>query len=512
MKPSRASEEEDRSEDPIGLSRRLVRVASVATVAVVAVACGKADDTLVAVSVGSPPPVRAQLDAIYRPNHGLLTGVDDDGDPTTTGSVADPAIVEALRFYDTLRTPFPQPVPVGYPDPFTGESTPTRLTAPMTLDDWKRVFEQPPALDGEGLQAFRDRVGIAVYYNRNELGLGRQLGCSRFVDGYDATGAPMMGVACFVTNHGPGFRQERDSLQAAMKGSAVRNTVCITYRPTMDPGYQVQFYVYGPAGRRQEWARLDTLGPRPHPYVCTNCHGGAYDDARHLTKNAHFLPLDPAMVTFGDGVSDGAPLGLTRAGQEERIRVVNEMASETPLTPAQQGMLGRLYADSIRVSGVPATGDDVPEAWAQNAADHDFYREVLKPYCATCHLAGQRQLAAENLPSYDLFASPAAFDGAHTEAFVCNSFVMPNAQPTSLGFWEADGNPGLTIAGTFFPTAADAYLARRGLDRATCQGFAQVSGCNHGPDPDALCGGAVNGGAICDTTSGRCVPMSSALP
>jgi hypothetical protein len=295
-----------------------------------------------------------------------------------------------------------------------------------------------------------------------------------------------------------------------MKGHQVRNTVCITYRPTMDPGYEVQFYVYGSDGKRQEWARLDTLGPRPHPYVCMNCHGGAYDESRHLAKNAHFLPLDPAMVVFG--AVDQVPLGLTRAGQEERIRVINQMASETPLTPAQQGMLDRLYTGSIRQSGMPATGDDVPDAWNENAVDHDFYRGVVKPYCGTCHLAAQRQLADVDLPSYSLFASPAAFDSARTEAFVCNTFSMPNAQATSLAFWEAMGNPGVTIAGTLFPTAADAYLARRGLDRASCQGFAEMSGCNRGPDPDALCGGAVGGGAVCDQTSGRCQPLVSVLP
>jgi len=505
MKPTR---------EPNGLGDRCAAlVAWLATAAALAAGCAGANDggDVPVVSVDSAPPVRSELDAVYRLNGGLLVDIGPDGSPITSGPMVDPAIIEAQRFYDTLGTPFPQPVAVAYADPFTGESTPMRVTAPMTLDDWMSTFEMSAPLPNEDLQAFRDRVGIAVYYNRNELGLGRELGCSRFVDGYDAAGEPIMGVACFVTNHGPGFRQENASLKAAMKGHQARNTVCITYRPTMDPGYEVQFYVYGSDGNRQEWARLDTMGPRPHPYVCMNCHGGAYDESRHLAKNAHFLPLDPAMVTFGSS-DDNVALGLTRAGQEERIRVINEMASETPLTPAQQAMLSRLYTGAIRQSGMPATGDDVPDEWAASAADHDFYAKVVKPYCATCHLAAQRGLADFDLPSYGMFASAAAFDAAPTAAFVCNTFSMPNAQPTSLGFWEAKGNPGVTISGTLFPTAADAYLARQGLDRASCRGFVAASGCNRGPDPDALCGGNVSGGAMCDQTTGRCQPLVSALP
>jgi hypothetical protein len=245
-----------------------------------------------------------------------------------------------------------------------------------------------------------------------------------------------------------------------------------------------------------------------------NCHGGAYDQDRHLARNARFLPLDPALVTFaaaGTGDDADVPLGLTRAGQEERMRAFNAMAVETPLTPAQVGMLNRLYTGLVRVPGTPATGDDVPDAWATTAADHDFYRGVVKPYCATCHLAGQRQLADADLPSYAVFASPAAFDAAPTDAVVCNSFFMPNAQPTSLAFWEAEDNAGVTVAGTLFPTAADAYLARRHLDRASCRGFTDVSGCGRGPDPDALCGGAVSGGAVCDRSSGRCLPTTTPI-
>jgi hypothetical protein len=484
----------------------LAALAAAATAA--ASACGVTKPDEIAIEQATPPPVpQAELNALYTSNNGLLTGVAADGTPLTTGAGVDPMIIEARRFYDTLQAPFAQPVAVDYPDPFTGQATPTRVTAPMTLDAWKQTFGFPAAAPGEDLQAYRDRTGIAVYYNRNELGLGRQLGCAQFIDGYDTGGAPMLGVACFVTNHGPGFRMEKVALAAAVGNRQVRNTVCITYRPTMDPGYQVQFYVYGPKGRRQEWARLDTLGPRPHPQVCMNCHGGGYDSARHLAKNAHFLPLDPNLVQFADGA--GAALGTTRAGQEDRIRVFNALATQTPLTQAQRDMLDRLYGGAVMSGGATATGDDVPAAWNTNAADHDFYRGVIKPSCGTCHLADQRGAGDSDNWSYAVFAAPAAFDAAPLASLVCGAFSMPNAQPTSLRFWDAREDDPISVAGAVYPTAADAFLARKGMSRSACTGLDAVAGCDRGSDPNALCGGSVSGGATCDDATDRCVPTSS---
>lgn len=472
-------------------------------------ACGmqKTPSAPVAEDPGGPPPVPvALLNAVYADHGGLLTGVGPDGYPLVSGADADPLITEAHRFYDTLQAPFPTDEPVDYPDPFTGESTPLRKTAPLTIDEWKRVFAFPAPEPGETADAYRERAGIAIYYNRNELGLGRELGCSRFADGYDQQGALRSGIACFVTNHGRGFRQEATSLAATVDGTDVRNTVAITYRPTLGPGYEVQFYTYGHDGTRLDWARLDTLGPRPHPHICMTCHGGAYDPDRHLAKNSHFLPLDPNVVVFPEGPE--VPASLTRSGQEERIRQMNAMALETPLTPAQQALLSNLYGGATPSPGATASGDGVPEAWAATTEDHDFYRNVIKPHCATCHLAAQLALDGSELWTHAMFASPATFDAAPLEAFVCTAFSMPNAQPTSLRFWD-DAGPGLTIAGRPFPSPADAFLARRQMDRGACVGLSAVAGCDRGADPDALCGGAVSGGAVCDRPSGRCVPMVS---
>jgi hypothetical protein len=441
--------------------------------------CGRArpvpGETLPA-EIGPPPAAIASLNAAYTPNGGLLSPVGADGLPITTGG-SDPMLAEAERFYAAVQ-------------------------APPTLDQWKAAFQFPARAAGEDRQAYRDRANVAVYYNRNELGLGRELACSRFVDGRQSNGAPIEGIACYVTNHGAGFRQEGAALQSAIAGTDVRNTVSISYRPTLGAGYEVQFYVYGSDGRRQDWARLDTLGPRPHPQVCMTCHGGGYDSTRHLAKNARFLPLDPGIVVFAD--TEGAPPGVTRAGQEERIRTFNALTLETNLTDAQRALVAALYPDGVQNAGATAQGDGVPAAWRTNDADRDFYRGVVKPYCGTCHLAAQQALGDADLWSYGAFLSPDAFAAAPLDAHVCTTFSMPNAQPTSLGFWETP----VSVGGLSYPTAADAYLIRRGLTRDRCTNLDSVAGCDHGDSPDALCGGAVEGGAVCDLQSNRCVAVT----
>ena len=458
-------------------------------------------------SAPEPPPLPGiALNAAYVANAGLLTGMQEDGTPALSGAAADPAIAETRLFYDTLGNPAGEPFDDGDVDPTTGQPLGPHVTAPTTLDDWKRVFGFPMPQPGEALQDFRDRTGIVVYYNRNELGLGRELACSTFVDGYDEQGTVLQGTACYVANYGPGFRQDQASLAAAIDGASPRNTVCISYRPTLDPTYQVQFYVYNSSGKRQDWARLDTLGPRPHPQVCMTCHGGGYDAQKHLARNAHFLPLDPNVVLFGNG--NGIPDGVTRAGQEERIRQVNVLATSTPLTGAQMTM--------------------VCGALRQRAAGRAHHRDRRHDArCVEDQGRGRRlppERAAAILPDLPPGGSawtgryraagvcdlrhPSAFDAAALESYVCGSFSMPNAQPTSLGFWDTENNPGVDVAGAHYAAAADAFLARRGLDRDKCNGLPQVAGCNRVSNPDSLCGGDVNGGAICDTVTDRCTPVT----
>jgi hypothetical protein len=460
------------------------------------------DDVALATDTVAPPPpvVNLALNRTYPTNNGLVPTAGEYGWPITEGETMDPAIVESRRFYDVLAqlSTSGQPVPTApAADAWNGLST-----APMTLEDWKNTFRFPARAPGESLEAYRDRAGIIIYYNQNELGLGRELGCSEFPDGRDAAGNPLTGIACYVTNYGLAFRDVRNSLHLAQEGDHPKNTVCIAYLPSAEPDYQIQFFVYGPSGRRQDWAQLDTLGPRANPHVCMNCHGGVYDEKRHLAKFARFLPMDPNVVLFGDG-QDGT-FAITRAAQEERIRRANALAYRSPLTPGQREMLNELYAGQIETPGTVSLNTWQPPGWRGTPQHRDLFDKVVKPYCITCHLATQRGLDGGAVFSYGIFESAERFRAFPSHVVMCGDFTMPNAQTTLVNFWNTNLGP-ITIGDAAYPAPADALLAFFGRTRANCANIAEVSTCNRGPDPDLNCGNAFSGTA-CVRSTGRCVP------
>ena len=458
---------------------------------------------------GAVPVPGRHLDRASATNDGVLAGSSADGVPVLDGPNVDPRIIEARRFYDTLQYPGAEPQPVSYPNPFTGQMEPTRKTAPLTLEKWKQVFGFQSRQPGESLPDFRRRTGVVVYYNKNELGLGRELGCAEFDDsGGDspgnsgaAAGQAGKGVACYVSNFGAGFNDPHGALAMAVDGSEPRNTVCITYRPSMARGYEVQFYAFGADGRRQEWAQLDTMGARPQPQVCMNCHGGVYDDKRHLARNARFLPLDPNLVAFAEDAPTN--LGVSRAAQEEPMRAMNQLALRTPLTPGQREMLRELYQGQVEQPGARSATTWAPKEWQRTPEEAQLYDKVVKPYCATCHLAIFNKHEAGELPWYGMFQSLDKLRRFPMTAVVCGNFSMPNAQPTLAHFWDESPGP-VTIGDKVHSSPAAAFLDAFGADLSSCDRLPVTATCNRGPDPDSLCGNAASG-ARCDRDTGRCV-------
>jgi hypothetical protein len=445
------------------------------------------------------PIVPTALQRSYTSNNGLVLNWGDHGWPLRDGPVMDPVILEARRFYDTLRSPDTTEHLVDYPDPFNGAPPAPKQTAPLTLDAWKQAFNIPARLPGESLTDYRLRSGAVVYYNKNELGLGRELGCGLFDDGNDATETRLTGIGCYVTNYGTAFRDTNNSLRLAAEGLHAKNTVCITYRPSAAPGYEVQFYTYNGDGDRREWAQLDTLGPRPVPQVCMNCHGGSYDSDKHLAIFARFLPMDPNVVVFSE-----TP-GVTRADQEERIRVINELSTHSPLTPAQRQMVDGLYDGQVAVPNTVSKNQWFPPAWNDTDAHRDLFDKVVKPNCETCHLAMQTGPTGDTLAIYHLFEAPSSLLEAGLPAVVCGAFSMPNSQATRLNFWEVKPEPLVLSDGTSFTTPADVLLAQMGMDRARCQQLGAMTDCNRGANPDDLCGNAFSGQA-CNRVTGKCFP------
>jgi hypothetical protein len=454
------------------------------------------------------PVIGTALNRNFTQNQGLMTDLDEHGWPLRSGNGMDPAINEARRFYDTVQSPSATEQPVDYPDPFTGSPPAPRKTAPLTLDAWKQAFHVPVRAPGESIADYRARTGVVVYYNQNELGLGRELGCAEFDDTPSGGNVSMKGIACYVTNYGTTFRDTHNSLRMAKEGLHPKNTVCIAYRPSMEPDYQIQFYTYNGDGLRREWAQLDTLGPRPVPQVCMNCHGGYYDADKHLARFAHFLPLDPNVVIFADG--SAAAGGASRAAQEERIRAINALSARTPLTPGQKEMLDALYGGALTVPGTPSRSQWFPKAWNDTEPHRQLFDQVVKPNCMTCHLAMQTGREGA-LSVYDLFAQPSSLLDAGLSSVLCGSFDMPNAQATRINFWKPAPTP-IVSDGVSYDAPVDALFAQIGMGRAQCEQLAVTSNCNRGPNPDELCGNAFSGTA-CNRATGRCVPeLGSSAP
>jgi hypothetical protein len=478
-----------------------------------------ADDPIEPMNNPPPPPElvelvplpRAFLDRAYTENNGLLTGAQPDGNPHRFGEQRDSLVDEARRFYDTLGAPGNPLFPVDYSDPFSGTSTPSagmRETAPSSFELWKETYGFEPRLENESLEDYRARTDVVVYYNRNELGLGRELGCHEFADGVDGSGNPLTGMACFVTNYGVAFNDRHNSLQATIDGENPKNTVCITYRPSMEETYQVQFYVYGPTGARQEWAQLDTYGARPVPHICMNCHGGNYDEEKHLAKNARFLPMDPNVLIFDE--SPNASVRATRAGQEESMRKVNLYSMMSPLTGAQVEYFNALYDNKLSVPGQKSLTAYIPPGWKTSPEASDFFAKVVHPHCGTCHLADQFNKDGQEQKFYKAYGSIETFLAEDMLDEVCGSLAMPNAQPTQRSFWRFRDEP-ITVGAKTYDSPATAFLDMFGATYAECnEDLESISDCRAFPDPDALCGNDVSGTA-CDRTTGQCVPMLDEL-
>jgi hypothetical protein len=480
-----------------------------------------------AVPTDPPPPVlsgQVPLPGRYldhSPNLDLVNGVfppenlGGDGKPFRAGTLEHPLIREARIYARTIAEHA-----ASLPSLGSGE-----LTNPATLDAWKHLYKIPVRQPSEPLAGYRRANNVVVYYNKNELGLGRELGCGTFDDGNG------WGTACYVTNYGFRFNDRQGSMKAAEEQLKPRNTVCILYQPSMPEQQQVQFFVFDGDGNRQEWAQLDSMGPRPHPQICTNCHGGSYDDTTHLVSGAHFLPLDPDLVDFGTAPHD-------RASQENAIHAVNAIAFDTTvftdsdddghfdarttrgntssqrLTAEQSANIWRMYfipgQQDIYSMGATAGSVGRPMGWISDDATQDqrvgdLYAKVVYPYCATCHNAVGPGL----LRARFAFAGGFLADGA-MKAAVCTSsaYSMPNAQATMNQMWEHDDGP-ITINGTPYATPADALLvAGFGLaGRASCESYENRSNCaSTGTSDHALCGNDHSGTACSGVANGACVP------
>lgn len=306
--------------------------------------------------------------------------------------------------------------------------------------------------DGLGtLDQFKSQFGFGSfgittsYYNRGDLGLGREMHCS------DRMTSNQQSIACYVTNYASGpagseftFGFSPQIAFANMDAGNIVATVAMVYRKKADTN-KVIFMVYDANGDLTNTAPLDRHGinfvntnqgaPGVNfnnhiPSNCLNCHGGAYASGTFEVSGALFLPFD--LDQFDYRVSP------SRAGQESTFATMNQLVrtvaagvTQNPAHPVVTQIDKWYEAGDGRFHG-----EAVPTGWAA-PADVGVFQSVVRKSCRGCHMT-----------------SGFSFDSA--EAFIqsrldiaqdIKSHAMPHALQTQRLFWQS-GQP--TILADYF--------------------------------------------------------------
>jgi hypothetical protein len=310
----------------------------------------------------------------------------------------------------------------------------------------------------------------AVYGNVGDLGFGRRTQCAQQTNS-QVTAPNVAGAytVCYATNHGNspgqlGFDVAPFIARAAAGedpppppgspicggnpclknpwGSLPRTASVIVKGPqgftfmSMSMGAPYLFFnvtAYGPSWYQMpnlvSTVVLDSEGSKHQPHACLACHGGYYDTATGRVQGATLLPIDPAMVAF-PVTQPGDRSKYERPFQEENIRRVNAaILASMPSKPVADYIQG-LYPTGVSQSGSVSQANYVPSGWAQQSG---LYLSVVKPYCATCHMA-QGNL---NFSTWGNFlAYKQLIYGA-----VCQQKTMPHAEIPFRKFWTLDTGP-----------------------------------------------------------------------
>lgn len=286
----------------------------------------------------------------------------------------------------------------------------TATNAPTTLDAFKQLY------------GFPGNESAALYYNRGDLRIGRDMHCR-------ATTTPAGGVACYVANYGQFGGSRNQALQLAVAGGAPLATVAMVYTPPIDAPNAVTFIVYSGAGTLLNEAQLDTQGDNTSiPQNCINCHGGrsSYDMTTHAVSGARFLPFDPEAFDFSQAQ------GFTFTEQEADFRALNRLVATAAPTDATKQVIEGMFP----LSNGPYDPQWVPAGWRTTPSDTRVYREAVAPYCRGCHVAFAK---GANDPA--AFATAASFRGYATSIVtkMCTEDPkgMPTAQATTRAFFDS---------------------------------------------------------------------------
>lgn len=273
---------------------------------------------------------------------------------------------------------------------------------------------------------------IASFADLNDLGLGRRVNCTPL------SGKPLNGVLCWATSHGqpPGNGASPNGTQLALAAEQMSdvkslNVILMTSQGAFFGTWEAgmlngrdafeQESKFAETAQQKYNTALDSQGAKFVPQVCLSCHGGRYDATRRIVVGASLLPLVPAHLTFSSPQA--------RAANEEQIRRINRIILDTNPAPAIRDQIVAQYNGNPDAAGTPANDNAVPPGWA---AQPGLYRQVVAPFCGTCHFA---QTGPLNFASFANLQQ----NKQRVQRAVCTDFSMPHSEQGLRRFWSQGG-------------------------------------------------------------------------
>jgi hypothetical protein len=303
---------------------------------------------------------------------------------------------------------------------------------------------------------FAGEEEVTYYYNRGDLGLGREMHCT---DRWGTDGQ----IACYVTNYAAGDDGTEFTFglspEIAFDNMAAGNdvaTVAMVYRDKAQAGKDKLFFaVYDGAGNLANAAPLDRHGlnyanefartgaPDPAlfgtpgvnfnnhiPSNCLSCHGGTYQGSQPRVQGAFFLPFDLDQFEFKQ------ESGYEREHQQTAFMNMNEMVRRVAYRSTNDvdhpvvRQIDGWYDNFAHRSEALLTDFDssyVPDGWDDTASDITAYQTVVRPSCRGCHITSP--FSFESSAQFGALASLIATDlGSHS---------MPHALQTQRLFWQS---------------------------------------------------------------------------
>lgn len=270
---------------------------------------------------------------------------------------------------------------------------------------------------------------VATYYNRGDLGFGRDMHCR--TTGY--------GKACYVTNYGT----VEDGLDDLQDGTALADAVTHTnpgatvamewHQAAAANQNPVRFFVYSPGGGLLTEIALDSNpAPQPVPGLCLACHGGTMidpADALPRVEGAQFLPFDLDSFAYHASLSKNTQLNAFAS--------LNQLVKAT-LPAGAAGDPSRELINGWHAVVGSFKGDFIPAGFQGTKESEAFYKYVYRPYCQVCHTA--QAGAPKTFAQFDAF-------GNYIASVTCgapNAISMPHAEVTFESFWKSSARAHLT--------------------------------------------------------------------